>query len=116
MQLFSANAKGFSKNLEKFFDPDNINCPKKLLIIDLQVVFFQYWPGCPNGPKTEIPYSVDSIKHTVHLASHGLFFLDIQYPKSLLMQDCVFRLRFCTKVAVAAGYIEFPYVNNKIYW
>ena len=74
MQLFSADAKGFSKNLKKKIDPENINCPKKLLIIGLQVFFIQYWPDCPNGPKTEIPYSVDSIKRTVHLASHGFFF------------------------------------------
>ena len=31
------------------------NCPQKLLIIGPQL-FFQYWPSCPNGPKTEIPY------------------------------------------------------------
>ena len=30
------------------------NRPQKLLIIGHQL-FFQYWPGCPNCPKTEIP-------------------------------------------------------------
>ena len=41
--------------------------PQKLLIIS----FFMYWPGCPNGPETEIPY----------------------HQKSL-MQDWLFRLEF----------------------
>jgi hypothetical protein len=31
------------------------NHPKKLLIIGPDP-FFLYWPGCLNGPKTEIPY------------------------------------------------------------
>ena len=29
--------------------------PQKLLIIGPEL-FFQYWPSCPNGPKTEILY------------------------------------------------------------
>ena len=29
--------------------------PQKLLITGPNI-FFMYWPGCPNGPKTEIPY------------------------------------------------------------
>ena len=57
MQLFSADASVVSKkNLKFFFDPKNMkNHPQKLLIISPQL-FFMYWPGCPNGPETEIPY------------------------------------------------------------
>ena len=73
MQLFSADATVFSKKLKKkIFDPENMKkLPSKVahnrhLFSNL---FFQYWPGCPNGPKTEIPY--------------------LQSP---LMQDWVFRL------------------------
>ena len=62
MQLFSADAT-------VFFDPENMRkCPQKLLIIGLKL-FFQYWLGCQNDPETKNPY-----------------------PKSLLMQDWLFRL------------------------
>ena len=27
-----------------------------MLLIISPDPFFQYWPGCPSGPKTEIPY------------------------------------------------------------
>jgi hypothetical protein len=36
------------------FDPEKMKKkkrPQKLLII-----FFMYWPGCSNGPETEIQY------------------------------------------------------------
>ena len=57
MQLFSADAIVFSKKInKKMFDPENMkNSPQKLLIIGPQL-FFMYWPGCPNGPETEILY------------------------------------------------------------
>ena len=30
--------------------------PKKVANNPAQTLFFLYWPGCLNGPKTEIPY------------------------------------------------------------
>ena len=50
MQFFSADAVMFSIF---FLIPKT--CPQKLLIIALNF-FFMYWPGCPNGPETEILY------------------------------------------------------------
>ena len=47
MQLFSVDAIAFPENLKKQ--------PSKVAHIGPHF-FFQYWPGCPNGPKTEIPY------------------------------------------------------------
>ena len=57
MQLFSADAIVFSKKiLKKIFDPKTWkNRHQKLLIIGPEL-FFMYWPCCPNGPETEIPY------------------------------------------------------------
>ena len=55
MQLFGADAIVFSKIKNKI-DPENMKKhPPKLLIIDPQLLF-HYWPSCPDGPKTEIPY------------------------------------------------------------
>ena len=52
MQLFSADAIVFSKEILNFFDPENMKkIPQKLLIIGPQL-FLMYWPGCPNGPET----------------------------------------------------------------
>ena len=54
MQLFSKDATMFLKKFHHlFFSPENH--PQKLLIIGPDP-FFLYWPGCLNGPKTEIPY------------------------------------------------------------
>ena len=39
--------------------------PQKLLIIG-QKLFFQYWPGCQNGPKTEIPWYAYFCVNSVH--------------------------------------------------
>ena len=47
MQLFSADATYSVFKMK--------NRPQKLLIIGPQL-FFMYWPGCPNGPETEILY------------------------------------------------------------
>ena len=57
MQLFSADAIVFSKkNLKKILPRKHEkNRPQKLLIIGPQL-FFMYWPGCTNGPETEITY------------------------------------------------------------
>ena len=52
MQLFSADAKVFSKKF--FFNHENMKRPK-LLIIGPQL-FLIYWPGRPNCPETGIPY------------------------------------------------------------
>ena len=74
MELFSVDAIVFSKKFH-FFDPENIKkCPKKLL-------FFLYWPGCPNGPKTEIPYPQKPLN-----AGLGIQTGDI--PKSLISILC----------------------------
>ena len=57
MQLFSADAIVFSKNLKNiFFDPENMKKPPSKVAHNQPQTFFQYWPGCLNGPKTEIPY------------------------------------------------------------
>ena len=56
MQLFSAEAKVFSKFFKKISDPKNMkNRPPKLLIIGPQLLLM-FWFACPNGPKTEILY------------------------------------------------------------
>ena len=52
MQLFIADTTIFFKEIS----PENIKkCSQKFLIIGAEL-FFQYWPGCPNDPKTELPY------------------------------------------------------------
>ena len=53
MQLFSADAIVLSK--KKLTPKTWKKRPQKLLIIGPQL-FFMYWPGCPNGPETEMPY------------------------------------------------------------
>ena len=50
MQLFSADATMFSKKTLKNMKND----PQRSLIIGQ--FFFQYWPSCHNGLKTEISY------------------------------------------------------------
>ena len=54
MQLFSVDATMFPKRCI-FFCPwkQEKTAPK---VVYNRTIFFQYWPGCPNGPKTEIPY------------------------------------------------------------
>jgi hypothetical protein len=58
MQLFSADPIVFSqKKIKKKIDPENMKKPpSKVAHNRPPTIFFQYWPGCPNGPKTEIPY------------------------------------------------------------
>ena len=56
-QKFAADATMFLKKFYNFFAPGNMKKhPQKLLIIGPDP-FFQCWPGCPNGTKTEIPYN-----------------------------------------------------------
>ena len=52
MQLFSADAIVFSKTI----DPENTKKPPSKVVIIGPQLFFMYWPGCPNGQETEIPY------------------------------------------------------------
>ena len=47
-KLGKAVKKVAHKNIKK-------NCPQKLLIIGPKL-FFSVLAGCPNGPKTKIPY------------------------------------------------------------
>ncbi len=57
MQLFSADAIVFEKKLKKNFHPENMKkTPSKVARNRPPSFFFQYWPGCQNGPETEIPY------------------------------------------------------------
>ena len=57
MQLFSADAIVFSKKeLKKNFDPKTWKSHTQKLLIIGPKLFLMYWPGCPNGPKTEILY------------------------------------------------------------
>ena len=51
MQLFSADVTMFKKN-EKKSAPEKIQKPPSKVA---RPKFF-FWLGCPNGPKTEIPY------------------------------------------------------------
>ena len=57
MQLFDADARVFSKKFKKKHrkHEKTIKTPTKVAHNRLPT-FFLYWPGCPNGPKTEIPY------------------------------------------------------------
>jgi hypothetical protein len=54
MQLFNADTTILSK---KKILPQKTrkNHPQKMLMIGSKVIF-QYWPSCPNSPKTEILY------------------------------------------------------------
>ena len=55
MHPFSEDAVVFSK--KKILDPENMKkTTLKVAHNQPQTSFFLYWPGCPNGPKTEIPY------------------------------------------------------------
>ena len=57
MQLFIAEAIVFLKNNKKKFDPENMKkAPSKVAHNRPLTFFFMYWPGCPNGPETEILY------------------------------------------------------------
>ena len=51
MQLFSADATIFFKKIEIFFASENMNNRPQKLLINGPYHFFQYWPGCSNGPK-----------------------------------------------------------------
>ena len=56
MQLFSADTNVFSKKLKKKIVTKNMKKTSSKVAHNLPpTFFFQYWPGCPNGPKTEIP-------------------------------------------------------------
>ena len=37
-------------------DPENMKKPPSKVAHNRPTTFFMYWPGCPNGPETEIPY------------------------------------------------------------
>ena len=52
--LFSADAKMFKK--KKKIALENIKKMLWKVAHNRPNFFFQYWPGCPNGPQTEIPY------------------------------------------------------------
>ena len=39
-----------------FFDPENMKKPPSKVAHNRPPTFFMYWPGCPNGPVTEIMY------------------------------------------------------------
>ena len=41
------------KNLKKFFAPENMKKTPSKVAHNWPPIFFQYWPNCPNGPKTE---------------------------------------------------------------
>jgi hypothetical protein len=57
MQLVSADANNIlKKNLTFFFAHENMKKPPSKVAHNWSRFFFQYRPGCPNGPKTEIPY------------------------------------------------------------
>ena len=43
MQVFSA-------------DPENMKKTPSKVAHNRPPTFFMYWPSCPNGPETEIPY------------------------------------------------------------
>ena len=55
MQLFSAYDGVFSKK-PKHFDPKNMRKPPSKVAPNRYPTFFIYWPSCPNGPETEMPY------------------------------------------------------------
>ena len=57
MQLFSADAIVFSKKFViLFFDPENMKKKPSKFAHNQPQTFFMYWPGCSNGPQTEILY------------------------------------------------------------
>ena len=56
MQLFCVDAIMFSKKIEKKKLPENMKKTPKKVAHNRPQIFFQYLPGCPNGPKTKIPY------------------------------------------------------------
>ena len=56
MQLFNADPIVFSKRKNIFFDPKNMKKLPSKVAHNPNPNFFMYWPGCPNGPETEIPY------------------------------------------------------------
>ena len=51
MQLYSAGVI-----VKKFFDPENMKKMPSKNACNRPQLFFLCWPGCPNGPETEIPY------------------------------------------------------------
>ena len=56
MQLSSVDAIVFSKKKKKKnFDPENMKKTPSKVAHNRPQLFFMYWPGCPNGPITEIP-------------------------------------------------------------
>ena len=46
----------FSKKFKILYDPENMKKPTSKVAHNQPPTFFMYWPGCPNGPETEIPY------------------------------------------------------------
>ena len=57
MQLFSLDATiVLKKNNVFFFVPENMKKPPSKVAHNRPPTFFMYWPGCPNGPETEILY------------------------------------------------------------
>ena len=57
MQLFSADAIVFSKKFKKKIDLENMKKPPSKVAHNQPITFFFiYWPSCPNGPETDIPY------------------------------------------------------------
>ena len=56
LQLFSTDAMAFSKKFFlEFFAPENMEKNTQKVAHDRSQLFFQYWPDCPNGPKTKSP-------------------------------------------------------------
>ena len=54
MHLFSADARVFSEKKKK--SHENMKNPPSKNTHNGPQLFFQYWPNCPNDPKTEITY------------------------------------------------------------
>ena len=54
MQLFCADVAMFLEKILIFFAPENMKKPPSKVAHNRP--FFLYCPGCPNGPKTDIPH------------------------------------------------------------
>ena len=58
MQLFSVDTTILKRKKDNIlFAPENMKKPpSKVTHNRPQTFFFMYWPGCPNGPETDIPH------------------------------------------------------------
>ena len=70
MQLFNVFSK---KNIYIYFDPKNMKkLPSNVAHNQPSTFFFMYWPGCPNGPETEIPYNQKPLNKGLGIQSRVL--------------------------------------------